>query len=83
MTTVSIFEAKTNLSKYVSAVFDKEEPFIVILRNGKPVAKLVPIDDPAEKRIGIAKGAIPVMPSLETFNDFDLVSEFENNGGLL
>ena len=47
MTTVSMFEAKTNLSKYVSAVVDNDEPYVVITRSGKPVAKIVPFTDPA------------------------------------
>ena len=38
MTTVSMFEAKTNLSRYVASVVSQQEPYIVITRNGKPVA---------------------------------------------
>ena len=83
MVSVSIFEAKTNLSKYVASVVTKEEPFIIIARNGKPVAKIVPYENEMENRIGIAKNKIPVMPSLEDFNSIDVATDFIGNGGLL
>ncbi len=46
-----IFEAKTNLSRLIEQVEKGEE--VTITRNGKPVAKLVPVSqkprrDPAE-----------------------------------
>ena len=80
---ISMFEAKTNLSKYVAEVESNKTPFIVIARNGKPVAKLVPYDQHTEKRIGIAAGILREMPDLEEFNSIDTGSEFEKNGGLL
>lgn len=83
MTTVSMFEAKTNLSKYVSSVESREEPFIIIVRNGKPVAKIVPYETPVKNRIGIAKGKLPSMPSLEEFNSIPIEDDFLGNGGLL
>ena len=45
MTTVSMFEAKTNLSRYVASVVSQQEPYVVITRNGKPVAKIVPYEE--------------------------------------
>ena len=81
MTSVSIFEAKTNLSRYVSSVVNKDEAYIVIVRNGKPVAKIVPYDTD-NHRIGMARGILPKMTSLEEFNDID-VSDFVGDGGLL
>ena len=83
MTSVSIFEAKTNLSKYVSAVSSKQEEYIIIVRNGKPVAKLVPYENQTGSRIGVAKGCLPVMPSLEDFNSIDTSSDFYGSGGLI
>jgi len=41
---VNILEAKNQLSKLVKAAARGEE--IVIARNGKPVAKLVPVEGP-------------------------------------
>ena len=83
MNSVSIFEAKTNLSRYVSAVSSRQEEYIIIVRNGKPVAKLVPYENEAGKRIGAAKGKLPLMPSLEDFNSIDVSSDFYGNGGLI
>ena len=80
MTTVSMFEAKTNLSKYVSAVVDNDEPYVVITRSGKPVAKIVPFTDPEVKRIGLAEGKLPALPSLEDFNSILTEDDFANGG---
>lgn len=57
MTMVNMLEAKTNLSKLVEAVESGTDTEIVIARNGKPAARLVPIK--AQKRpvlIGHANG---------------------------
>jgi prevent-host-death family protein len=57
MTTVNMLEAKTNLSRLVEAVETGREPEIVIARNGRPVARLVPVGAvSAGRRIGVAKG---------------------------
>ena len=55
MATVNIHAAKTNLSKLVDQAAAGEE--IVIARAGKPVARLVPLEAPPEKRrLGGLKG---------------------------
>lgn len=56
MTTVTIHAAKTNLSKLLVAVEAGEE--VIIQRGRTPVAKLVPIAPPAERRFGALKGII-------------------------
>ena len=57
MPTVNMLEAKTNLSRLVEAVESGDECEIVIARNGKPAARLVPVEVRAKgPRIGIAKG---------------------------
>ena len=62
MSTVNMHEAKSNLSRLVEAVESGAETEIIIARNGKPAARLVPIVPvPAGQRIGIAKGLF-VMP---------------------
>ena len=74
---VNIFDAKTDLSKLIKLLENKEEESITIARNGKPVAKLVPyIDDTVNKRIGIAKGKLGPIMSWEEWQDLD--EEFEN-----
>jgi len=57
MVTVNMFEAKTNLSKLVEAVENGAEEEIVIARNGRPAARLMPVRSGcASSIIGIAKG---------------------------
>lgn len=57
MSTVNMLEAKSNLSRLVEAVESGEQEEIVIARNGKPAARLVPIAKAkVGKRIGVAKG---------------------------
>ena len=83
MTTVNMFEAKTNLSRYVTSVENGTEPFIVISRGGKPVAKIVPYRGETAGRIGLAEGAVPYLTSLEEFNSIPCEDDFSGNGGLL
>jgi len=83
MTMVNMFEAKTNLSKYVTSVENGTEPFVVISRGGKPVAKIVPYSCDITERIGLAEGAVPYLTSLEEFNSIPCEDDFSGNGGLL
>lgn len=83
MTTVSMFEAKTNLSKYVASVENGTEPFIIIARSGKPVARIVPYEPETGARIGLAEGAVPYLSSLEAFNSISTEEDFLGNGGIL
>jgi prevent-host-death family protein len=63
MKTVTIHEAKTNLSKLIKQACEGEE--IVIARGSKPVAKLVPLK-PGKKKsrreFGFLKGKLKVGP---------------------
>lgn len=72
MHTVNMLEAKTQLSKLVEAVESGAEAEIVIARNGKPAAKLVPVgvEKPKKRPIGFLDGQFPDM-SLEDFNADD------------
>jgi prevent-host-death family protein len=61
MTTVTIHDAKTNLSKLIARVEAGEE--IVIARGKKPVARLTPVRRaPATRRFGVLKGIVSVGP---------------------
>lgn len=71
MTTVNMLEAKTTLSRLVEAVESGAESEIVIARNGKPAAKLVPVDAGKPKvRLGLHAGEYPPI-SLEDWNSTD------------
>lgn len=61
MPQVNMLEAKTNLSKLVEAVETGKEREIIIARNGKPVARIMPVagSDVPRKRVGIADGEFP------------------------
>jgi prevent-host-death family protein len=70
MQSVNIFDAKTNLSKLLESIESGREHEVVIARNGKPVARLVPINTaPVDKRIGVAKGKFCVPDSIDTDNN--------------
>lgn len=54
--TLNLYEAKTQLSALVDAAAAGAE--IIIAKNGKPMAKLVPIRDAARRKPGRNKGKI-------------------------
>jgi prevent-host-death family protein len=69
MTAINMLEAKTNLSRLVDAIERGAEREIVIARNGKPAARLVPMaDSPVEQRIGIARGLFEVPDDIDAHN---------------
>lgn len=55
-TQVNIHQAKTQLSKLVVRAGHGEE--IVIARAGKPIARLVPLDERQERKPGLIKGRL-------------------------
>ncbi len=71
MSTVNMLDAKTRLSKLVEAVESGAEREIVIARNGKPAARLVPIEAASRRafQIGIAKGRLKIP------DDFDALDK--------
>lgn len=70
MQAVNMLQAKSTLSRLVEAIEQGHEREIVIARNGRPVARLVPMDAaPAGKRIGVAKGKFEVPGSIDVHND--------------
>jgi prevent-host-death family protein len=58
MSTVNMLEAKTHLSRLVEEIESGVTPEIIIARNGKPAARLVPIGSTvgAGKRLGLLEG---------------------------
>ncbi|PIP42962.1 MAG: prevent-host-death protein [Deltaproteobacteria bacterium CG_4_10_14_3_um_filter_60_8] len=70
MQAVNMLQAKTSLSRLVEAIEQGQEREIVIARNGRPAAKLVPMDAAlAGKRIGIAKGLFEVPDTIDAHNE--------------
>jgi prevent-host-death family protein len=71
MDAVNMHEAKSRLSALVEAVESGREAEVVIARNGKPAARLVPLAKPdVSKRIGVAAG-LYTAPSDETWAEMD------------
>ena len=57
MITANVLEAKNNLSGFLRMLETGQEDCIVIARHGKPVARLVPLEERKPRRLlGIAKG---------------------------
>lgn len=73
MPKVNMLEAKTNLSKLVEAVESGKEQEIILARNGKPVARIVPIVRP-DRIIGIAEGEFGELDE-EWFKEFQALDE--------
>lgn len=70
MQTVNMLQAKSSLSRLVEAIEQGEEREIVIARNGRPAARLVPINPTtAGKRIGAAKGKFKVPDDIDKHNE--------------
>jgi len=76
-TTVNIYEAKTHLSRMVDRAAAGEE--IVISRNGKPVARLCPLE-PRKRNIvkyGLLDGQIEVAEDFDAPLPDDVLALFE------
>lgn len=70
MQAINMLQAKSSLSRLVEAIEQGREREIVIARNGRPAAKLVPMNAaPSEKRIGVAKGQFVVPDDIDVHND--------------
>ena len=71
MQTVNMLQAKSSLSRLVEAIEQGKESEIIIARNGRPAAKLVPLSSPtpAVNRLGIAKGKFEVPESIDAHNE--------------
>jgi prevent-host-death family protein len=70
MTVVNMLDAKNSLSKLVEAVESGAETEVIIARNGKPAARLVPLEQ--KKRgvlLGLAKGKFVVPDDIDRDNE--------------
>jgi antitoxin (DNA-binding transcriptional repressor) of toxin-antitoxin stability system len=71
MPTINMLEAKSSLSRLVQAIESGEHSEIIIARNGRPAAKLVPLVSPSDglARLGVAKGKFIVPDSIDRHNE--------------
>lgn len=72
---VNIYEAKTQLSKLLQILSNKDEEEIIIAKYGKPFAKLSLFSESDKhKRVGIAKNKMDSI-SLDEFNNIDVFGD--------
>lgn len=70
MPMINMLEAKSSLSRLVDSVESGRETEIIIARNGRPAARLVPLKPTrAGKRIGVAKGSWVIPDDIDRDND--------------
>ncbi len=76
MTVVNLHAAKTHLSRPVDQAAAGEE--VIIAKAGKPVAKLVALDQPPRKRVlGILAGKLHVPDDFDAPLPDEILREFE------
>ena len=76
MAIVNIHEAKTHFSKLVDKAMNGEE--VIIGKSGKPVVKLIAIQEKKIKRVpGALKGEIRVSDDFDAPLSADIIEEFE------
>lgn len=69
MHTVSLFEAKTHLSRIVEALVTGKEDQVVISRRGKAVVRVTPLrKTDTARRIGLARGRFKVPDTIDRAN---------------
>jgi prevent-host-death family protein len=69
MHTLSLFDAKTHLSRIVEELLQGREDSVVVSRRGTPVVKIIPIKkEDAAKRIGVARGQFKVPDDIDALN---------------
>ena len=73
---MNLYDAKTHFSKVISHVAETGETYI-IARNGKPVAKIVPLTAAKRTpRIGFMKGKVSAPDNFNELNQEDLSELF-------
>ena len=68
--TVNMLQAKSSLSRLVEAVEQGLEREIIIARNGRPAAKIVPLETvPVGQRLGVARGRFEVPDTIDAHQE--------------
>jgi len=76
MTTLNLYEAKTQLSKLVDRAAAGEE--IVIAKAGKPMARLVPLEPRRPRKSGFLKGQIWIADDFDETPE-EIIRDFEDS----
>lgn len=72
---LNIHAAKTHLSRLLEEVGAGEE--IVIAKAGRPVARLVPIEKPSKRKLGLLAGKLTIPASFDDPLPDDVIASFE------
>ena len=81
MCKVSVYDAKTNLSKYLELLEKGVEQEIVITRYDKKIAVILPYQETnTKKRLGAGKDVLPILPF--DLDNEDINQEIEEEFGL-
>ena len=75
MTTVGIHEAKTHLSRLLRRVIAGEE--IVIAKGGKPLARLVPVEEFESRSLGRDRGLLTIADDFDAPLPAEMLADFE------
>jgi antitoxin (DNA-binding transcriptional repressor) of toxin-antitoxin stability system len=71
MLVVNLSKAKSQLSRLITAIETKQQDEIIIIKDGKPVARLVGLTTSSDTsaRIGIAKNAFVLSDTIDDKNE--------------
>ena len=76
MSTVNIYEAKTQLSKLVEQAAAGKD--VVIARGGKPVARITRLNSPKRKlKFGVLRGKIKIAKDFDAELPASVMAQFE------
>lgn len=78
MVQVNMLEAKTNLSKLVAQLESREVDYVIISRNGTPVAKIERFNfNTGERRqLGLCDGEFDIPDDIDFLND-EILEDFD------
>ena len=72
--TVNIYAAKTHFSRLIDRVLEGDE--IVIARHGRPVARLVPMEEQTSREPGLLAGRIEIADDFDAPLPDDVLASF-------
>jgi prevent-host-death family protein len=72
---VNIHEAKTHFSRLLARVAKGDD--VVIAKAGKPVARLVPFSNPANRTLGRDAGRVTIAADFDAALPDDMIADFE------
>lgn len=69
VSTYNVLEAKTHLSRLIDDIESGREAEILLARNGRPAARIVPLaPTPKPRRLGLAEGKFEVPDDIDEVN---------------